>query len=253
MKMNRFFTGAAFLLAIVLVVGALPACDEEKPADPNQTPPADTNPGGQPPASSGAAALSVDPGLDGGGCCPVTGKTAVVAAPADGCGGCETDAAKSSDGCGGCETDATADAMAPAAADGCGGDCGDECSEEKKKECGDSCSDGCSEEKKEEEGCCGSCGGEEKESSRVGPGSCPPRPPTDPDVRVFRIRLFRYTVSLRDGRRSGRRAVSGAGNAGGWLETAPTKSAPVATVATAISSRSGGGLGRNAPMPDRSR
>jgi hypothetical protein len=26
--------------------------------------------------------------------------------------------------------------------------------------------------------------------SRVGPGGCPPRPPTDPDVRDYRIRLL---------------------------------------------------------------
>ena len=26
--------------------------------------------------------------------------------------------------------------------------------------------------------------------SQVGPGGCPPRPPTEPDVRDYRIRLF---------------------------------------------------------------
>ena len=35
---------------------------------------------------------------------------------------------------------------------------------------------------------------------QVGPGGCPPRPPTDPDVRDYRIRLFE--VRLRYGRQT---------------------------------------------------
>ena len=37
---------------------------------------------------------------------------------------------------------------------------------------------------------------------RVDPGGCPPGPPTDPDVRNSRIRLFRLMGSLRGGRPS---------------------------------------------------
>jgi hypothetical protein len=47
---------------------------------------------------------------------------------------------------------------------------------------------------------------------RVGPGGCPPRPPTDPDVQVSRIRLFRSTGSLAGGRWSGRSSVAAAGS-----------------------------------------
>jgi hypothetical protein len=35
---------------------------------------------------------------------------------------------------------------------------------------------------------------------RVAPGGCPPGAPTDPDVRSYRIRLFRSSGSLRGGR-----------------------------------------------------
>ena len=41
-----------------------------------------------------------------------------------------------------------------------------------------------------------------KEGCRVDPGGCPPGPPTDPDVRNSRIRLFRHMDSLRGGRPS---------------------------------------------------
>jgi len=158
MKTNRFLTSAAFLLAIVLVVGALPACDEEKPV--NENLPTDANPGGQPPADMGGAALSVDGGTDSCGGCPAS----TAAAKSDGCGGCESDAAvvdamvpaAAADGCGGsCGTEKKA-----GCGDSCGDDCGDKCSDEKKKECDgncDDCGDDCP--KKTGADCCGTCGG----------------------------------------------------------------------------------------------
>ena len=39
--------------------------------------------------------------------------------------------------------------------------------------------------------------------SQVGPGGCPPRPPTDPDVRDYRIRLLGTADSLRTTRALG--------------------------------------------------
>ncbi len=177
MMKNRFFAGAAFVLAIALVVGFLPACDEEKkPVDQDQ--PAKELPGGAP-------ADTV-----------LTDKT-----EGDGCGGCAADAAADAmvpatdgcgDACGGCSKDAAADAMVPAAADGCGG-CADEktadgcggCSDAQKAECGKDCTDcdgskcadkkaeacsdcpgGCSDEQKKKcaekakGDCCGTCGGD---------------------------------------------------------------------------------------------
>ncbi len=38
---------------------------------------------------------------------------------------------------------------------------------------------------------------------RVAPGGYPPEAPTDPDMRISRIRLLRIMDSLRDGKRSG--------------------------------------------------
>jgi hypothetical protein len=133
MKMNHAFRGVAFALALVLVLGGLTACDEEKSNDNN---PSEQTPGAQPvDATPAMLNTGMEMGDDSCGACPVTGKTAGAMA-AD---------AKSDDACGACP----ADAMVPAAATdmegGCGSSCGD-CPESKKKSC-DDCS-GCEGTKK---------------------------------------------------------------------------------------------------------
>jgi len=45
--------------------------------------------------------------------------------------------------------------------------------------------------------------------SQVGPGGCPPGPPTDPDVRDYRIRLLGTADSLRTTCAVGLRLPSG--------------------------------------------
>jgi hypothetical protein len=47
---------------------------------------------------------------------------------------------------------------------------------------------------------------------RVGRGGCPPRPPTDPDVQISRIRLFGIRDSLRGGRPNARLALEEVGS-----------------------------------------
>ncbi|MEN8152034.1 MAG: hypothetical protein ABFS86_19620 [Planctomycetota bacterium] len=177
MKMNRFFAGAAFVLAIALVVGFLPACDEEKkPAD--QGEPAKELPGGAP---ADAALTDADSCGDACGGCPKDAAAdAMVPASAEGCGGACADAEKA--GCGGACADAEeagCGGCAEKKADGCGG-----CADAEKKACGKDCADcpgdcetkkvgpcadcpgGCTEEQMKkcaEKGeCCGTCQEEEK-------------------------------------------------------------------------------------------
>ena len=171
MMKNRFFAGAAFVLAIALVVGALPACDEEKkPVDQDQ--PAKELPGGAP---ADTVLTDKTEGDGCGGCA----ADAMVPAAADACGGC----ADKTDACGGC-TDkeagcgGCADGEKKAACDGCTdekkaecGGCADKeagcdgCSEKKAEACAD-CPGGCSDEQKKKcaekakGDCCGTCGGD---------------------------------------------------------------------------------------------
>ena len=149
MKPNCLFTGLAFLLALTLVVGVLPGCDEEKPVDENL--PSQDDVGGPPPAdASTPAGLTMDMSA-GDGCCPVTGKSAPAAA------------AKTEDGCSGCPA---GEAMVPAADATTGDACGDACSgAQKKAGCGDDgCGDACGEEVKK--GCddCSGCESKKKTS-----------------------------------------------------------------------------------------
>jgi hypothetical protein len=143
MKINRFLTVSALLLALALF---LPACgegtaEEGAPNNSQSGTPADN--------SSNPAALSVQDG-DGCGGCPgggtvsadTTGDLPVVPS-ADACGGCSDQSACSTTG-------------------GCGdkGSCGDSCGSAKKSGCEDCPGDCTAEEKKKGCGDCGSgCGG----------------------------------------------------------------------------------------------
>ena len=69
-------------------------------------------------------------------------------------------------------------------------------------------------------------------SPGVAPGA-----PTDPDVRNYRIRLFRVQASLRDGRRCGRRELSGVDSAPGACQISSTTSARAGFGGRATSAR----------------
>lgn len=148
MKMYRFLTVSALLLAVALF---LPACgegtaEEGAPNNSQSGTPADN--------SSNPAALNVDEGDGCGGCtggvmADTAGDLPIVPA-ADACGGCSDKSACSTKGdC--ADKGACADK----------GSCGDSCGGAKKSGCED-CPGNCSEEEKKKKGCgdCGSgCGG----------------------------------------------------------------------------------------------